>query len=78
MRDGIPWIRVPAWQNPHRPWQKNQTHDQHRIADHTYRTLHQQEMLLWDTPQPQQGPCPWSDPDQPAGYDPWQNARRTP
>lgn len=31
--DGIPWVRVPLWIHPDRPWLHNTTHDHHHLAD---------------------------------------------
>src|SRR5689334_15346163 len=35
LRDGIPWVQLPAWQDPARPWAKNHTHHHHRTAQDT-------------------------------------------
>ena len=45
IRDGIPWIRLPWWQNPQTPWLRNLTHNHHRIADTTTATLTGQPTL---------------------------------
>jgi len=37
IRNGLPWVRVPAWVNPNRPWLRNTSH--HTIADTVARTL---------------------------------------
>jgi len=41
MRDRVPWVRVPAWVDPARPWLRNTTRDQqtvdtrvHQLTDH--------------------------------------------
>jgi len=39
MREGIPWVRLPAWQDPARPWQRNTTHEHARLADDVARRL---------------------------------------
>jgi hypothetical protein len=39
MRDGIPWVRVPTWVDPDRPWLRNTTHRHHTTADGIARTL---------------------------------------
>jgi hypothetical protein len=51
MRDGIPWVRLPWWQHPQRPWLRNTTHDHHRLADTAAAAL-----LTRQPPQPLTGP----------------------
>jgi hypothetical protein len=41
MRDGIPWVKVPSWQDPHQPWLRNNTHQHHAIAGALTTTLTQ-------------------------------------
>jgi hypothetical protein len=48
MRDGVPWVRRPAWQDPARSWLRNTTHDHARLAEATARTLTHQPLLPWD------------------------------
>ena len=51
IRDGLPWIRLPAWQDLTRPWLRNTTHaDHHHAADHLTRTLTRQPPLPWGRP----------------------------
>jgi hypothetical protein len=42
MRAGMPWVRLPAWLDPDRPWLQNAIHDHHRLADVTAATLTRQ------------------------------------
>jgi len=40
MREGLPWVQVPEWQHPDRPWLRNHTpHHDHRLADTIAATL---------------------------------------
>jgi hypothetical protein len=40
MREGLPWVQVPEWQHPDRPWLRNHTpHHDHRLADSIAATL---------------------------------------
>jgi hypothetical protein len=39
MSEGLPWVRVPSWQDPARPWLRNTTHDHPQIADTLARIL---------------------------------------
>ena len=39
LRNGIPWVRVPAWVDPERPWLRNTTHQHHTTADTIAATL---------------------------------------
>ena len=39
MHHGIPWVRLPAWQDPTRPWLRNTTHTHPQLAAHTAATL---------------------------------------
>jgi hypothetical protein len=45
MRDGVPWVQLPAWHDPARPWLRNTTHLQHHTADRIARTLLRQPEL---------------------------------
>jgi hypothetical protein len=33
VRDGIPYVRLPAWRDPARPWLRNTTHSHRHLAD---------------------------------------------
>jgi hypothetical protein len=50
MRDGIPWVQLPSWQNPLRPWAKNHTHHHHRTAHAIATRLLPQPPLPLPTP----------------------------
>ena len=51
MRDGIPWVRLPGWQDLRRPWLRNTTHhDHHHVADRLARRLTEQPPLPWEHP----------------------------
>jgi len=39
VREGVPWVRLPAWQDPARPWLRNTTHAHARLADDVARRL---------------------------------------
>lgn len=39
LRDGVPWVRVPAWVDPARPWLRNTTHHHGQLADTLVRQL---------------------------------------
>ena len=55
MRHGIPWVRLPAWQNITQPWLRNTTHHHTQLATHTAHTLHGQQPLPLDlNPPPEQ------------------------
>jgi hypothetical protein len=66
LRDGIPWVRPPTWQNPARPWQRNLTHHHPTLADTTAHRL---------TPPPPpttSEPCEPCEPEDPwASVKPW-------
>jgi hypothetical protein len=47
MRGGVPWVRLPAWQDPHRRWLRNTTHDHARLADAAARTLLRRPAPPW-------------------------------
>jgi len=46
MRDGIPWIRLPGWQDPNRPWVR--PHNEHTEADQVAQRLGVQPRLPLD------------------------------
>jgi hypothetical protein len=35
----VPWVRLPDWIDPTRPWLRNTTHHHHDTANHTAHTL---------------------------------------
>jgi len=39
IRHGIPWVQLPDWIDPTRPWLRNTTHHHHDTANHTAQIL---------------------------------------
>jgi hypothetical protein len=57
MRDGLPRVRVPSWQDQARPWLRNTTHGHLQIADTLARTMLTGHSLpVGGTPGPESSP----------------------
>jgi hypothetical protein len=64
MRNGLPWVKIPAWQQLSQPWLRNTSHaDHHHAADTLARHLTAQPTEQ-PTEQPAEQPTlPWDNPD---------------
>jgi hypothetical protein len=47
MRDGVPWVQLPYWQHPGRPWLRNTAHAIPRIASETAERITRQTTFPW-------------------------------